>query len=252
MDSNKYYISKPYLVDPTKVIFSTRYSQFNQLKTKEDYNALKMQIKNSGQTDPIFIRDGECDDGRHRVKIAEELGLEVLAVNIDPNIDEKEYIIHCNKNTFGSRNYSSTQLALKALQLVSEFKFTDTEAAAYAGLKDRRSVGYARAVSVSKYNINNRLIDALAKGESVSVDGEKFTKSIEVLKKMIVKQEELEMLGDTAKTEDLAIDYNLLIKTELGKELFWKLMEKDGAELKLSIIKLINTLYKDAELSGSE
>jgi ParB-like chromosome segregation protein Spo0J len=63
-----------YVVEPSTVRFDDKYVVFNPVHSELEYEATKENIKRLGQLDPILMLNGLCIDGRHRTRIAEELG----------------------------------------------------------------------------------------------------------------------------------------------------------------------------------
>lgn len=84
--------------DPSTVRFDDRYVVFNPLHNELEYEATKENIRRLGQLDPILMLNGICIDGRHRTKIAIELGLDVRCLDVDSTTDEEDIIVMCNKN----------------------------------------------------------------------------------------------------------------------------------------------------------
>ncbi len=213
------FIGKPYLIDPDFVKFDSSFVNFNQKKDVFEYDALKRSIVTHGQTDPIFIKDGLCGNGFHRTKICKEINRKVLAIDVNPNMSSKEYLEMCNKDTFTARNDTATQLAIKAYYMTKDYGYEDAEARKAIGLRDKKAIGYVRFIDNTKFSA---LIDKLLKGESVEINGS-FTKSIEVAKRKISALLEEESITDSEELDDITvdIDYNELINTERGRDLFW-------------------------------
>jgi ParB-like chromosome segregation protein Spo0J len=75
--------------------------------TQEQYVALKIDIENNGQIDPVILYRGRIIDGRHRLKIAKELGqIQILTVSIPNNstindiraiVKSKEELVELNE-----------------------------------------------------------------------------------------------------------------------------------------------------------
>ncbi len=238
--------SPRYWIDPEDVKFDSKMSQFNTAKSASEYQSLKYQITNGVQEDPILIRGGLCGDGVHRTRIAKELGRKVLAEDVDPNMTDKEYIIKCNKNTFGSRNLSTTQKAIKAYMLTLNFGYTDAEAIRNVGLPiGTKNVGHARTIAASPIGKELDILGVLDQDKAVTING-KTTKSIDVARRLVKLYEEESLRKEAeAKIKETQIDYNELVNTESGKDVFWAIV-KDAQlarDAKLKIIDLINAVY---------
>lgn len=136
--------SKIYNIDPNLVRFDDKYVVFNPLHNELEYEATKENIKRLGQLDPILMLDGLCIDGRHRTKIAKELGIQVRCMDVDGTA-EANLIVLCNKNIMSGRDYDASQKAIQALRLVNEHKVQVVEAAKLMKV-DRRLVSYAAAI----------------------------------------------------------------------------------------------------------
>ena len=242
-------ISDIYTVDPHKVKFDEKLITFNEAKDEASYASLLLQIKEDGQTKPIYIRDGLVIDGRHRCKIAKELSIQVKAVDIDPALPDDKAIMLANDNIFGSRNNTSTQLAIKAFLLVEKFKFSDAKAITLTGLKDKKAIGYVRRIRASKYDKEYNLIDNLLQDKTVTIVDSKTgsvfrSKSIDKVKRMIAKLEEEDLLGDDVVITP-TIDYDSMIDTETGKEIFWaNNSNMTSSDTKLVFIGMLNKIYK--------
>lgn len=219
MIENKF-IGAAYSVVPETVKFDVKIVEFNEKKSDSDYNALKRSIKRDGQTDPIFIKDGLCGNGRHRVKICKELSINVIAIDVNPNLSDKAYLEMCNKDTFTSRNDSPTQLAIKAYIMTKEYGYEDAEAMATLGITNKNSIGYVRFIDNSRFS---NILEDLAKGERVEVDGI-FTRSIDVAKRKIAKIIEEEQIdyAPIDRTNEVGIDYNDFMESDRMKDWFWE------------------------------
>src|SRR5574344_601244 len=133
-----------YNIDPNLVRFDDKYVVFNPLHNELEYEATKENIKRLGQLDPILMLDGLCIDGRHRTKIAKELGIQVRCMDVD-GTSEADLIVLCNKNIMSGRDYDASQKAIQALRLVNEHKVPIVEAAKLMKV-DRRLVSYAATI----------------------------------------------------------------------------------------------------------
>lgn len=74
MNQNKYIISETYEVEPLNIKYDTEFSKFNPEKSDKEYETLLAQIKENGQLDPGFMKNGLLGDGVHRAKACTELG----------------------------------------------------------------------------------------------------------------------------------------------------------------------------------
>ena len=234
-----------YMLDPNTVKTNPKFVGFNKAKTVEEFEALKASIQKYGQRDPVIMKDGLLYDGANRLRIAKELGIDLLCVDADGSLSEKDMIALCNTNTFTARNYSSTQKAIAGFQLVKSFGYSDNEACKVVGLKQNdKGIGYARTIAASPFGKENDVLDELMAGNAVTINGQ-TTKSIDTARRLIKKLEELEndelqdQLNQLAQAE-IEIDYNSLIDSESLREMFWKWVDMDTVASKLEMIRILH------------
>lgn len=234
-----------YLVDPSTVKFNPKYVGFNQKKPTDQYEALKADIKKRGQDRPVIMKDGICYDGWHRCQVAIELDTKLLCVDVDSNISEKDLLMLCNVDTFTGRNYTTSQKAIAAYQMVKNFRYSDAEANRAIGLKlSDKGIGYARTIAASEYGKENNILEKLMAGETVSINGAR-TKSIDTAKRLIKKLEEMEsedlrdQLNQLAQVE-IEIDYNAMIDNETLRTMFWDWTNLDPVSAKIEMIRILH------------
>lgn len=245
-----------YTLDPHTIRFDDKYVTFNVLHTEEEYESTKAHIERLGQLDPILMLDGMCVDGRHRTRIAKELGTAVRCVDLDPDMEEKDIIAMCNKSTLSGRDYDATQKAVQALKLTKDYSFTQTDAATLIKVP-RKLVSYAAAIS--GYGRND-ILDTLVTDKKNKVQLENMpspSRSLELIAKF------LKSLGETPllvidESERIQWSPDAHIKTEAGKAWYYakmELLENMGGipksielEIKKDYTELANMKYK---LKGS-
>lgn len=247
---NNKFIGDPYWVSPEDIKIDERIAGFNPKKIEEDYTALKHQIKTNGQTQPVYLRNGYMGDGRTRHQIAKELGIKLKAIDINPEMSDAEYMTLCNENTFGSRNDTSSQKAIKAYKLVKEHKFSETEAKLIVGIKDKNILGYLKTIADSKYK---DIINKIHNNEEVEIeDAEgKIYKGTSLRRiSTIIKKLEEQAVLETDKSEeikDIQIDYNSKLKTEKAIEIFWAYYGRSEDlthEAKVLVCEMLNLKFK--------
>ena len=212
-----------YTMDPTEVRFDDRYVVFNPLHNDLEYEATKENICRLGQLEPILMLNGVCVDGRHRVRIAQELGVTVRCTNVSPELADEDIIVLCNKNVMSGRDYDATQKAIQALQLVNVYDISVGNAAKLMKV-DRRIVSYAS--TIKGFNRQD-ILDTLMKDKQnrVQLDGmERPSRSLELLAKYVKAVDEKPKLI-VNDSERIYWKHDTLIKTETGKAWFYEMKE---------------------------
>ena len=250
INANKWFVSQPYEISPHDVKYDTKITSFNAQKSEEDYQAMKLLIVEQGQQKPCLLRDGLMGDGVNRTRAAKELGRNVLVVDVDPAISDADYIALCNADTMSTRKYSPTQWAIMAYKLVKLYGYTDKKASMLMGLKDKNAVGQVRYIADTKYKY---LLDDLFEGKKVTVakdNGEVVYTGVSLkwIKSAVTRIAEEELIDvDTSElTDELVIDYNLLLKTETAKDVFFEHYAKSdlSIETKQFTCTLLNLMFK--------
>ena len=240
---NKWFISDVYEIDVDNIKYDADICKFNEPKEKENYESLKRQIMKNGQNEPAYLRNGLLGDGVHRAKIAKELGTRLKVVDIDPAIPNNEYLEMCNVNIFTARNNSVTQLAIKAFMFTKDYGYTDAEAKAAIGIKDKKLISIARTIYYSEYNRKHNVIDSLLKGNAVSI-GDIYTKSLEVVYRKLRALEDKEVESMFLAEEPVVRYEDYLVSPEAA-DVFWKDFNLESIPMgtKFKIIQLLNTVY---------
>ena len=257
-NTNKWFVGQPYEMNPHEVKYDTKITSFNAQKSEEDYQAMKLLIAEQGQQKPCLLREGLMGDGVNRTKAAKELGRMLLVIDVDPAMPDVDYIALCNADTMSTRKYTPTQWAIMAYKLVKLYGYTDKKASMMVGLKDRNAIGQVRYIADTKYK---KLLDDLFEGTKVSVtdsNGEVMYTGVSLkwIKSAIARIAEKDLLevDISEDAEELVIDYNLLLKTETAKTIFFeKYVKSDlSIEVKQYTCTLLNLMfkYKDAEKAG--
>lgn len=226
-----------YTLDPYEVKFDDRYVVFNPLHNELEYEATKENIRRLGQLEPILMLDGVCVDGRHRVRVAKELGTTVRCVDVAATLSEEDIIVLCNKNVMSGRDYDTTQKAIQALLLVNGYDMSVVNAAKLMKV-DRRIVSYAS--TIKGFNRQD-ILDTLMKDKQnrVQLDNmERPSRSLELLAKYVKTiSEKPKLIVDDS--ERIQWEPDAMIKTETGKAWYYATIEGAGIELPLSIKMLL-------------
>lgn len=242
MSSN--YTSNVYVVEPSTIRFDDKYVVFNPVHSELEYEATKENIKRLGQLDPILMLNGLCIDGRHRTRIAEELGEMVRCVDVD-GTEEADIILLCNKNVMSGRDYDNSQKAIQALRLVNEHKLTSIAAAKLMKV-DKRLVSYAATIrGYGRSDILDRLMEDKSARVQLS-NMERPSRSLELLAKFVKSEEEA---GKVVVDDSERIRWNAdaVIKTELGKAWYYEVMEivsNDKVALGITLAEMANMKFK--------
>lgn len=237
-----------YTLDPHTIKFDDRYVIFNPLHSALEYEATKESILRLGQLDPILMLDGVCIDGRHRTRVALELGVPVLCKDIDSTLADEDIILLCNKNVTSGRDYDSSQKAIQALNLSASFKISNTQSAKLMKV-DRRLVSYA--ATIKGYDRQD-ILDTLMKDKTSRVqltNMERPSRSLELLAKFVKSEEEvLKVVIDDS--QRIRWNPEAYIKTELGKAWYYELInrnEKLSMEVEMNLAELANYKFRFAE-----
>lgn len=212
-----------YNIEPEDVQFDDKYVVFNPMQTAQEYEATFESIKQIGQLDPILMLNGKCIDGRHRTRIARELGVQVAAIDVDPDTSMQDLIITCNKNIMSGRDYDLAQKAIQALSLVNNYEMTVVSAAKFMKI-DRRMVSYA--ATIKGYG-QQQILDALMADKTNRVQLENMerpSRSLELLAKFV---KTLDEKGRVIVNDSERVQWkpDALIKTEQGKAWCYEQME---------------------------
>lgn len=251
----KEFVSEVYEMVPAEVKFDTKITSFNPPKTAHGYEATKILIKEQGQQKPIYNRNGLTGDGVHRTQIAMELGRMVYAIDVDPTMSDADFIALCNQDTFGSRSYSPTQLAIQAYKLVKQFNYTDKKAITMTGIKDKNAIGQVRYIMDTKYKV---FIHELLQDKEVTIQNDKGDvvykgKSLKKIRDTIAQMAEQELLevDNSENVEKLKLDYNTILKTETAKRVFWEHFGNRDltVEAKQLACNLLNLKFKLKEVN---
>ena len=239
-------MSDVYTVDPHSVVFDDKYAVFNPLHNELEYAATKENIVRVGQLDPVLMLDGKCVDGRHRVRVAKELGVHVKCVDIDARLPDEDIIVMCNKNVMSGRDYDVTQKAIQALQLVSRYKMTAVAAARLMKV-DHRALSYASTIKgFDRHDILDTLM--ANKQNRIQLDNmERPSRSLEILAKYVKTVEERPKLV-VDDSERIHWDAEAAIKTELGKARYYEMLKAVEAigpiKMQMLFVELVNLTCK--------
>lgn len=242
-------VGNVYTVDPNTIQFDDKYVVFNPLHSHLEYEATKENIRRLGQIDPILMLNGLCIDGRHRTRIAKELGTHVRCIDIDPDTNEQDIIVMCNKNIMSGRDYDTSQKAIQALMLVNNYGITAVDAAKFMKV-DKRLVSYASTI---KGFGRQDILDELMRDKQNRVqlgNMERSSRSLELLAKY-VKSESEEKIIIVDDSERIQWKPDAQIKTEMGKARYYEMLQEikmlGEQRMQEYLVVLVNYMYKVEE-----
>lgn len=82
--------------------------------SQEEFDNLKSDIEANGQRESIVYWNQMLIDGRHRLRACQELGIEPMECELEPDADPVAYALSCNLHR---RHLSTTQRSLVASRL---------------------------------------------------------------------------------------------------------------------------------------
>jgi len=231
--------SDEYLIDINKLKFDTKISVFNREQTDAEYSKTLESIKKLGQIDPIYMDNGYCIDGRHRYKALLEIGSnKIKAIDINPDIKIASKLELCNRDLISGRDLNTSQLTIQAYKygkLAGMFK-KDMSITFGVSLKNLTC-----AAEIERYMPN--AYSSLIETGKAQVEG-KFTQSLQVIYRYI--NAHIKTKEKAEDKSDSTLDYDKLINTEEGKELFWHLYNSNrrpDAELAEHLIFYVNLKF---------
>lgn len=141
---------------------------FPELST-EEFETLKRSIRKNGIRTPLqIVRENRVIDGRHRLKAAQELGIEEIPVIFSKEDDSLFVVLDLNctgrQSTIGQKALVAAEISMNSKRGNQIGKFTDLdqkEAAKYLGIS-LSSVGKAKTLLLSG---RENLIQAVRSGK---------------------------------------------------------------------------------------
>ena len=132
------------------------------------YEALKADIEQNGQLDPVVIYRGKIVDGRHRFLILNELNIKTITCFKMPNNATLSDIKKLVRSKETRRHETATQLAISALRHItkSNEKMTQAEASKMFGVGPK-AIGFAKKILVD-YKRED-LLDILFDGGKINI-----------------------------------------------------------------------------------
>ena len=209
------------------------------------YEALKADIEQNGQLDPVVIYRGKIVDGRHRFLILNELNIKTITCFKMPNNATLSDIKKLVRSKETRRHETATQLAISALRHItkSNEKMTQAEASKMFGVGPK-AIGFAKKILVD-YKRED-LLDILFDGGKINI-GTSYNPFMSDSLKTIVnwlddnKATSVEnKIGITARTE-LTEDENIIVNQ------FVRSVQKESKFVLDEIANRIYSLVKGEE-----
>lgn len=209
------------------------------------YEALKADIEQNGQLDPVVIYRGKIVDGRHRFLILNELNIKTITCFKMPNNSTLSDIKKLVRSKETRRHETATQLAISALRHItkSNEKMTQAEASKMFGVGPK-AIGFAKKILVD-YKRED-LLDILFDGGKINI-GTSYRPFMTDSLKTIVnwlddnKATSVEnKIGITARTE-LTEDENIIVNQ------FVRSVQKESKFVLDEIANRIYSLVKGEE-----
>lgn len=216
-----------------------KYANLTPLMVEEQYIALKLDIKDNGQIEPVRVCRGLIYDGRHRFRALNELGSETIKAIVDDTLSEED--IKSQVYSFENRRHqTATQLAISAYkEYMLLLKNEDTKES-QGSVAERFGVGRKNLSEVK--SLAERapdLIDFLFDGKKLNIGTDSMpnmTNNIRAinawiksdrLSRMIESNYEFKLTDDENDAIKLAIDeienkYGLDIAVEASKRIIAK------------------------------
>lgn len=238
-----YYVGEMYSKTPSSVEFIEDYVKFNPEHTEEKYEQVKALVIAMGQQKPILMLDGKCIDGRHRTRIASELGIDVLCVDVNPDTKPKDLILLANLDSMGSRDYTNSQKAINAYKLATSYGYSQKEAAKLCGTKPNAVTFVSTLIKMGFEDV----IEVLENGGKVKLSNmETSSTSLEYITKMAkTLHEETRVVEDTS--ERIQFSPDAYIKTEKGKKWYYNMVNTRylDTEVRQLLAELANYKFKE-------
>ena len=233
------FISEQYTVAVSDVKFDTVISTFNRVQDSGEYIKTLESIRSVGQIDPIYLDSGLCIDGRHRCKALKELGMEyVTVIDVNPELLLEDKLQLANKDLVSGRDLNKTQLAIQAYKFATLTKQAKSVTARQFGIPTKN---LTFASEVYTY-----LPEAYKAFETVGKAkvGDKYTSSLQMAYNYVnanIKGE------DEEDTSSGVVNYDVLIKTSKGIELFWDIYEESlrpNSVLAMHLVDYVNIRFR--------
>lgn len=218
-----------------------RYAELTPRMIPEQFEALKMDIKENGQLEPIKLSGSNCYDGRHRIAALTELGqttVEAIINNELSDSDIKSQVLSLENR----RHQTPTQLAIMAykeylmLSSDSDTKESQGSVAKRFGIT-RTNLAEVKSLAERSPDI----IDYLFDGNKLNIGSAtvpNMTNNVRAISAWLKTDMEIRM--DTSYSESKMTSY----ENEVIDIAVQELINKYGIDVSIDVAKRIIAKYK--------
>lgn len=218
-----------------------RYAELTPRMIPEQFEALKMDIKENGQLEPIKLSGTNCYDGRHRIAALTELGsttVEAVINNELSDSDIKSQVLSLENR----RHQTPTQLAIMAYKEYKMLSF-DSDTKESQGSVAKR-FGITRTNLAEVKSLAERapdIVDYLFDGNKLNIGSAtvpNMTNNVRAISAWLKTDMEIRM--DTSYSESKMTSY----ENEVIDIAVQELINKYGIDVSIDVAKRIIAKYK--------
>lgn len=218
-----------------------RYAELTPRMIPEQFEALKMDIKENGQLEPIKLSGTNCYDGRHRIAALSELGQTTVEAVVNNELSEsdiKSQVLSLENR----RHQTPTQLAIMAYKEYKMLSF-DTDTKESQGSVAKR-FGITRTNLAEVKSLAERspdIIDYLFDGNKLNIGSAtvpNMTNNVRAIGAWLKTDMEIRM--DTSYSESKMTSY----ENEVIDIAVQELISRHGIDVSIDVAKRIIAKYK--------
>lgn len=218
-----------------------RYAELTPRMIPEQFEALKMDIKENGQLEPIKLSGTNCYDGRHRIAALTELGrttVEAVINNELSDSDIKSQVLSLENR----RHQTPTQLAIMAYKEYKMLSFDSDTKESQGSVAERFGVSRKNLAEVkSLAERSPDIIDYLFDGNKLNIGSAtvpNMTNNVRAISAWLKTDMEIRM--DTTYSESKMTSY----ENEVVDIAVQELINKYGIDVSIDVAKRIIAKYK--------
>lgn len=218
-----------------------RFAELTPRMIPEQFEALKMDIKENGQLEPIKLSGTNCYDGRHRIAALSELGQTTVEAVVNNELSEsdiKSQVLSLENR----RHQTPTQLAIMAYKEYKMLSF-DTDTKESQGSVAKR-FGITRTNLAEVKSLAERspdIIDYLFDGNKLNIGSAtvpNMTNNVRAIGAWLKTDMEIRM--DTSYSESKMTSY----ENEVIDIAVQELISRHGIDVSIDVAKRIIAKYK--------